>query len=503
MECASCQAQLLSYLENPDDSSIVADHLQTCPACREALDEVEEQLRLFHQEAASVPSAAIDFHEVFQTAVSQKEKPAFFHNKRLAAAAVIPAGAAAFFLWPIIFSEDPGAHSAFDHLDHVIDEDDGLRVNVEERTDDLRFLITDVVADESQLHLYYEAENLQGEQSFVPMYYGEGFTVENLEDVWDMTLEDDHERHISTEDHTILEENEDGVRGRIALPAPDYESGSLQLRFDNFSSPEQMTEFETLNAGFTMEIPFQRIESRRYDLHDTEIIINEDNSYILEQMQVGPAATELFYRETTENQGDQLRYHHPASISTETLSSTMISDHRNISGGPQNTIVYESLFYEDMSALEFTFDDYLQNDQDFFEEELDFQNTNTAEVTTPLGEVIIEQASETEYTVSSPDEDNLNTSSVLTYLSDGDQSYPRAEEQPEILISDKHHDTYSLENISQITFSKLEVPLSHESDVIYNIETNDQSNVHLHYNGFSERVQWEESVEVQPRRIDE
>ncbi|SDN58265.1 DUF4179 domain-containing protein [Alkalicoccus daliensis] len=502
MDCSVCQKKILTYLTGPDSASDITGHLNSCPSCRETLEEVKTQLQSFQKEAQSVPPPSIKVKELMQNEELQKpEKKPFYLWKKIAAAAVLlPAGFTAalfasdsFYYW--VGDRTP---LSYDPLERLVSDGYALQVNAEETTEEIRFEITEVVADESQLHVYYESEHVTEENHYVPVSHIEGFNITNKEDIWDVSPENDHERFIHIENHTILEETEEGVtRGRFAFPAPDVENGVLQLHIDTFVSYELFSQEEPLPADISLEVPFERKESTRYDLHDTELLLHDDISYIFEQMKVGPAATTLVYRLSSETWENDLSYHHPAAVQSGGFTGEMISQYRN-----EYMVTYESLFYGEMSAIEFQFDDFLVTDLNFYETELDFNDRDTVTVDTALGEAIIEQTAETQLTAFSPDKENLDTGSLHLDITKREESLDRATDHQESFLSDKHHEVYPLEELTHHVYEELEAPLQHENEVIFEIGSSDLTDLKLSYYGYSERFPMEESITIQPRKID-
>ncbi|MBU9722881.1 MULTISPECIES: DUF4179 domain-containing protein [Bacillaceae] len=389
MECKQISETLIDYIDGnvPRDVSLeIENHLPTCERCSEEYRTLSEAVSSISEESdhISVPN---DFLSNVESRLPERptQQNRTFSKTRgwgitLAAAAV------AFLLIVSSMGTDGlssltkwfGSPSAEDVLlDSIIEKGYGERVEITAVDQGIQVTITEVVADEMQIVLYYEIKDLEGQQevdfSFTNVW------VSNQEEL--LMPEGGIEyfdRHMSVMAYQHLETEKDSVtRGKMVFPATERESGELQLIIDKLVEPApdwnaddeymvgnvagETEEQFSVTGEWTLNVPFTQHPVKTYTVHDDPVeIYDGEASAHVKKVEVGPTNTfvHMNLSRTEESGGnnpylqvDSLRINGEKDFYQDILRPVGT----RYAFGTSDLLVFETIYLEEVDQLEVIF----------------------------------------------------------------------------------------------------------------------------------------------------
>jgi hypothetical protein len=330
MTCSEIQNLMLDSLEGrlqPGDEKILKEHLENCDKCEDDMTQLEEITA-----ALSVRSQEIEMPEEFMLNVAKRVRQTESKRKKKSKATRVGGLAAAVCL--TLFVGTAAANGGFTTFkdwwqNHSTKESEqeqqyvqsglGEKLDLEAESNGIKVRITSVAADDIQTLIYYEVENLKGEDLFMPDY--DGIQVLNADEYWGN--QDEPSFSPIRSQMNLYSDQKNTFRGKLAVAPMDQPEGTIDLnimqleKFIEASELEEGKEYtrDTLKGEWSFAVPVAKHPSKEFPLSaETEA---DGNPIIFEKLVIAPTATMLTYRYKNTHNDKSLDYIAIDSIETE------------------------------------------------------------------------------------------------------------------------------------------------------------------------------------------
>ncbi|MGG4169468.1 DUF4179 domain-containing protein [Rossellomorea vietnamensis] len=304
--CHDYQKHYLDYLGRTMDRPEKVDfeiHIYHCRDCQEDLASFQE-VTLALTELAEESHLPADVMERVRIRLEQREAERQKRRKKRKSILLSFAGV---FVLLIVTGFITGG---FSHLYYSYTEDDeqlrailqhdlGERMDLEAESDGVKITIRSVVADDVQTLVFYEVEDLKGENRYMMNPY-EGVTIENEYDV--MKRDQQSGFYSPPRDQETLHNYKKNVyRGTISLLPVSVDEGTIKLQIARLMQlPDDPAtgefgggEMRFAEGGWSFDIPFEKKPSRVHKLDKKMEVAGIPVR--LDQMTIAPTATVLEY----------------------------------------------------------------------------------------------------------------------------------------------------------------------------------------------------------------
>ncbi|CAN7509218.1 DUF4179 domain-containing protein [Rossellomorea sp. LjRoot5] len=305
--CHEYQKHYLAYLGRTMDRPEKVDfeiHIYHCTDCQEDLASFQE-VTLALAKLAEETHLPPDVMEKVRKRLDQRE--AERQKRRKKRKSILLSFAGVFVLLIVAGFVTGGFASLYysyteedEQLRAILQHNLGERLNLEAESDGVKVTIKSVVADDVQTLVFYEVEDLKGENRYLMNPY-EGVIIENEYDV--MKRDEQSSFYSPPRDQENLHNDKKNVyRGTISLQPVSVDEGTIKLQIvrlmqlnEDPSSGELIGggEMRFAEGGWSFEIPFEKKPSRVHKLDKKMEVAGIPVR--LDQMMIAPTATVLEY----------------------------------------------------------------------------------------------------------------------------------------------------------------------------------------------------------------
>ncbi|MCR8847897.1 DUF4179 domain-containing protein [Rossellomorea sp. SC111] len=304
--CHEYQKHYLDYLGRTMDRPEKVDfeiHIYHCTDCQEDLASFQE-VTLALAKLAEETHLPPDVMEKVRNRLAQRE--AQRQKRRKKRKSILLSFAGVFVLLIVAGFVTGGFASLYysyteedEQLRSMLQHDLGERLNLEAESDGVKVTIRSVVADDVQTLVFYEVEDLKGENRYMMNPY-EGVIIENEYDV--MKMDQQSTFYSPPRDQENLHNDKENVyRGTISLLPVSVDKGTIKLQIarlmqlpdDPATSEFGGGEMRFAEGGWSFDIPFEKKPSRVHKL-DKKLEV-AGIPVRLDQMTIAPTATVLEY----------------------------------------------------------------------------------------------------------------------------------------------------------------------------------------------------------------
>lgn len=305
--CQDYQKHYLDYLSRTMDRPEKVDfeiHIYHCTDCQEDLASFQE-VTLALAKLAEETHLPADVMGRVRNRLDQRE--AQRQKRRKKRKSILLSFAGVFVLLIVAGFVTGGFASLYysyteedEQLRAILQHNLGERLNLEAESDGVKVTIKSVVADDVQTLVFYEVEDLKGENRYMMNPY-EGVIIENEYDI--MKRDDQSSFYSPPRDQENLHNDKKNVyRGTISLQPVSVEEGTMKLQIvrlmqlnEDPSTGEYIGggEMRFAEGGWSFEIPFEKKPSRVHKLDKKMEVAGIPVR--LDQLTIAPTATVLEY----------------------------------------------------------------------------------------------------------------------------------------------------------------------------------------------------------------
>ena len=381
--CEEYREKFIDYLGRTlerEDKVELEMHLHSCGGCQRELASFQEIILILKDDTdtSGIPS---EFMEKVKSRVEEAEKRRMLKKRKRSRFGLTAAGIVTFLICTG-FVTNSFSHLYYSWVGWKHHEDEqmitylkaglGEQLDMEQVNNGVKVKIKTAVADDVQTLIYYEIEDLNGENQYL-INPNEGIRVENEFDV--LNRENYNMYYPSFEKSDLETEEKNVYKGKMTLPPIKEDEATIELEVMNLqkvvddakrSEPMYYEQLEFVKGEWSFKIPVTKEPSIVHDLAVEKEVGGVPIRF--DKLTIAPTATVLEY--SYENGPSDKRINHIGLDSLETQegeAEALLYGGGGFIGSSSNRISletsFETLYFEDPEELKVHFGPY----QLFFE----------------------------------------------------------------------------------------------------------------------------------------
>ncbi|MGG3914231.1 DUF4179 domain-containing protein [Rossellomorea vietnamensis] len=372
--CHDYQKHYLDYLGRTMDRPEKVDfeiHIYHCTDCQEDLASFQE-VTLALAKLAEETHLPADVMKRVRNRLHQREAQRQKRSKKRKSILLSFAGV---FVLLIVAGFVTGGFASLyysyteedEQLRAILQHNLGERLNLEAESDGVKVTIKSVVADDVQTLVFYEVEDLKGENRYMMNPY-EGVIIENEYDV--MKRDDQSSFYSPPRDQEDLHNDKKNVySGTISLQPVSVDEGTIKLQIvrlmqlnEDPSTGEYIGggEMRFAEGGWSFEIPFEKKPSRVHKLDKKMEVAGIPVR--LDQLTIAPTSTVLeysFQEQEKEGRIDMMTFESIESKDkkwkADQFGGMMYGGYSDNEGWNSYKTAYDTLYFDDPKIVTIRF----------------------------------------------------------------------------------------------------------------------------------------------------
>lgn len=355
MECEEIKKLLIDYMDgrlNKNEMLEVEEHLNSCMECKREYEEINGIINKINCKKSN-----INIPEDFMNNVKLKVNKALLNKskKKVISFKVVIVTCALIILSMFTAMASQDGISRFlkiiterESLHKAVETGYGTRVNISKTDKDVKITVNYVVADDTGTSIFFEIEDLKGNNKYMPSFPPDGYTIKNY---WLKGTED------STTWINLESDKPNKNIGKLTISAIATENKNIDITINKIETRDKD---KVVQGNWEFSFDVKKYASKTYNINEK---INIDGYPVtFTSIKIAPTKTILTYKYKNIGNGEDL-----ISLSDIYLSSNNKIYEKAFwnSGGSQyksgertQTLIFDSMYFDNPKDVTINVESY-------------------------------------------------------------------------------------------------------------------------------------------------